>query len=145
MPKFPSNTCRSYIVRYNLPTYKTKDCVSTVVTDSNLSQIKIDFPWVGIEDFHYYHIRCPFSTQSGMHYVKDTDLTSSTYFMTVDVGESLTDHTLTSGLMIRFSRGSKHGWLCVDPNCPYYSGTASGTTASGTKIFTTAGNPYFYI
>ena len=145
MPKFPSNTCGSYITKGNLPTYKTKECVSSVVTSSNLSQIKSYFPWIGIEDFHYFHIKCPFSIQSKMHYVKDTDLGSSTYFMTVDVGESLTDHTLTSGLMVRHSRGSNHGWLCVDPNCPYYGGTASGTTLSGTKVFTTAGNPYFYI
>jgi len=141
MPRKPNNSC-GRVVDGNLPDYNTKECVSSVI---NLSNIQTYFPWVGLEDFHYYHIKCPFSTEAGMHYVRDPDINSSTYFMTVDVEGSAASHTSTGGLMIRFSRGSKYGWLCVDPNCPYYKGTAGGTTVSGHISFDSTGIPYFYI
>lgn len=145
MPRYPRNTCGRGITNGNLPQYKIKECVSTVISGPALTQIQAYFPWVGIEDFHYYHIKCPFSTEAGMHLVKDKNHSSPTYFWAVDVESSATSHTVTSGLMIRFSRGSKHGWLCVDPNCSYYNGIASGTTISGNVVFNTIGDPYFYI
>ena len=130
MPKFPSNTCRDYIVDGNLPQHKIKDCVSTIIDDTTMSGIRDFFPWVGIEHFHYYHFKCPYSTESEVHYVRGSD------FLINDVVSEAVSHTSTSGLMIRHSRGVKHGWLCVDPICPYYNGTASGSIA---------GTPYFYI
>jgi hypothetical protein len=145
MPRYPRSTCGRGIIDGNLPTYKTKECVSTVISTADLSQIRAYFPWVGIEDFHYYHIKCPFSTEAGMHFVRDSNPTSPTYFWAVDVEGSAVSHTVTSGIMIRFSRGSKHGWLCVDPNCPYYNGNGAGTTISGNVTFNTSGVPYFYI
>ena len=145
MPRYPISTCGRGIVDCNLPTHKTKECVSTVISDSDLATIRNHFPWVGIEDFHYYHIKCPFSTEAGMHLVRNPYKNSPTYFQAVDVEGSATNHTVTSGIMIRFSRGSKHGWLCVDPNCPYYNGSATGTTLSGSVTFDTSGIPYFYI
>lgn len=145
MPRYPRNTCGRGITNGNLPTYKTKECVSTAIDEAALTQIQSYFPWVGIEDFHYYHVKCPFSTEAGVHFVKDSNPGSSTYFWAVDVEGSAVSHTVTSGFMIRFSRGSKHGWLCVDPNCPYYNGIASGTTISGNVAFNNSGVPYFYI
>lgn len=146
MPRYPRNTCGRGITNGNLPEYKTKECVSTVIPETTITGvINSHFPWVGIEDFHYHHIKCPFSTEAGVHLVKDKDRSSPTYFMAVDVESSAVSHTVTSGFMIRFSRGSKHGWLCVDPNCPYYNGIASGTTISGGVAFNSSGTPYFYI
>ena len=145
MPRYPRNTCGRGITNGNLPQYKTEECISTVITDAALSGIRVHFPWVGIEDFHYHHIKCPFSTEAGMHLVKNTDRSSPTYFMAVNVLGSAISHTVTSGFMIRHSKGSKHGWLCVDPTCPYYNGVASGTTISGSVVFNTSGSPYFYI
>ena len=143
MPRNPRQKCsQNWTERYgttisgNLPQYKTKECVSNVITVSGLAQIQTYFPWVGIEDFHYYHIKCPYSTESTIHYIMDRNPASSTYWQSIDVSSEAISHTVTSGFMIRYSRGSKHGWLCVDPNCPYYLGTASGSLR---------GRPYFYI
>jgi len=143
MPRNPVDRCNvSWEDRYgttasgNLSTHKTKECVSNVVTVSGLAQINMHFPWVGIEDFHYYHMKCPYATEANMHYITDKTPGSATYWQAIDVSGEVANHTTTSGMMIRFSRGSKHGWLCVDPNCPYYQGTASGSIK---------GRPYFYI
>ena len=116
----------------NLPKYKTKECVSDIITNTALSGIQVNFPWVTISDFHYYHFKCPYSTEAKTHFVRDTDRQSDTYWQMVTISGSPVSHTTTSGLMIRFSRGSKHGWLCVDPICPYYNDPANG------------GLPYFY-
>jgi hypothetical protein len=144
MPRKPNNSC-GRVVDGNLPDYNVGKCIDNVITLAKLTNIQNYFPWVGLEDFHYYHIKCPFSTESNMHYAKDMDRNSPTYFESVNVEGSAVSHTSTSGIMIRFSRGSKHGWLCVDPNCPYYKGTASGTTTSGNINFDSSGIPYFYI
>jgi hypothetical protein len=143
MPRDPRQKCnRSWEDLYgttasgNLPQYKTKECVSSVITELALNYIQGYFPWVGIEDFHYHHIKCPYSTEAGIHMVMDRNIGSPTYWQGIDVSSETLSHTTTSGFMIRFSRGSKHGWLCVDPNCPYYQGTVSGSIK---------GRPYFYI
>ena len=57
MPRYPRNTCGRGITNGNLPQYKTKVCVSTVIDGAALAQIQAHFPWVGIEDFHYHHIK----------------------------------------------------------------------------------------
>jgi len=56
--------------------------------------------------------RCPYSTQ---------DLTNR-----IPAGEK-TDHSVTNGKM-KLSIRNGHdgvGWVCEDPNCPYYLGTAT--------------------
>jgi len=118
----------------NLPQYKVGIYIEDVITDSVLNQIQAEFPWVERNDFHYYHKKCPYATESNLHLVRNTAIGSSTYWQNTDVSGEVKYHTLTSGIMIRHSRGSRHGWLCVDPNCPYYGGTASGSV-SGTNYF----------
>ena len=129
MPRNPIKKCETtFEDRYgtttsgNLPTHKTKVCVSTVITESDLQTIQAEFGvWITIADFHYYHIKCPYSTQADYNFVLDTDPSSSTYWQPLEVpGGSQSDHTTTSGIMIKHSRGSKYGWLCVDPACHYY-------------------------
>lgn len=104
----------------NFPTHKTKECVEDVV---DLPTIQATFPWVTISDFHFYHFKCPYSNEAdtGMNVVRDTDRNSLTYWQMVTVlPAGRANHTSTGGMMIRHARGSKHGWLCVDPVCPYY-------------------------
>lgn len=121
----------------NLPQYKRYECIGEAV---DLHAVHSGgLPWVRINDFHHYHIKCPYgdyTTFSGvvsgtLNYIRDTDTTSSGYWMMYQNDESeRTLHTATSGMMIRYSRGSVHGWLCVDPDCWYFLNT---------------GNRYFYI
>jgi len=120
----------------NLPQYYPEKYVSTIITPSKLVQIQAEFPWVDLDDFHNYHVKCPYATEANVHLVRDTIVGSDTYWQNTNVINEVESHTLTSGVMIRHSRGSKHGWLCVDPNCPYYQGTVSGSIA---------GSNYFYI
>lgn len=125
MPRNPVEKCSiTFEERYgttlsgNLSSHKTKVCIENTI---DLATIQAKFPWVGIEDFHFYHMKCPYSSEAFIHYVKDTDPNSPTYWQMVEVAPAnITSHTSTSGIMIRHSRGSKHGWLCVDPACPYY-------------------------
>ncbi|MHA2218191.1 MAG: hypothetical protein ACXACY_19820 [Candidatus Hodarchaeales archaeon] len=126
MPRNPATKCDiTFEDRYgsttsgNLSTHKTKVCVSNAV---DLQTIQAEFgTWITIADFHYYHIKCPYSTQADYNFVLDIDPSSATYWQPLAVpGGSQTDHTSTSGIMIRHSRGSKYGWLCVDPACQYY-------------------------
>ena len=139
----------------NLPQYRDPatsagvECLEDILYASspvlsgatNLEYIQTIFPWVTFRDFHYFSFRCPYSTESSTHYVRDTNRQSETYWQMISVSSEAVSHTTTDGLMIRYSRGSKHGWLCVDPICPYYKGTA--TTISG--IGNVAGIPYFKI
>lgn len=113
--------------------------------DGNLSQHKPDENPCGVDidavtmhgvtlaDFHYYHIKCPYSTQADYHYVRNMNPFDANYMQLeqIDLGEQ-TSHTVTSGVMIRYNRGSKYGWLCVDDGCYYY-----------TTVF--SGSRYFYI
>ena len=125
MPRNPVEKCNiTFEDRYgttisgNLPTHKTKVCIENTI---NISAVQAEFPWVNINDFHFYHLKCPYSNEATINYVKDTDPSSPTYWQMVEVvAVDRTDHTTTSGFMIKYSRGSKHGWLCVDPACPYY-------------------------
>jgi hypothetical protein len=95
----------------------------------------ITMPGITLTDFHFHHIKCPYSTQSAVNYVRDSEIGSPTYWEMVPTSGSLADHTATSGIMVRWSRGAKHGHLCVDDACPYYLGTASGIPYSGTRYF----------
>ena len=125
MPRNPVEKCDiTFEDRYgtttsgNLPTHRTKVCIENTI---DISGVQAEFPWVNISDFHFYHMKCPYSNESVVNYVKDIDPNSSTYWQMVEiVPASRGDHTTTSGIMIRHSRGSKHGWMCVDPDCPYY-------------------------
>lgn len=125
MPRNPVEKCETtFEDRYgsttsgNLPTHKTEVCVGGAV---DISAVQVEFPWVSINDFHFYHMKCPYSNEATINYIKDIDPSSSTYWQMVEVAlVDRSNHTTTSGFMIRYSRGSKHGWLCVDPDCPYY-------------------------
>ena len=123
MPRLRSEKCSvSWEDRYgttqsgNLPQYRTNENPCGVVMSG------ITMPGVSISDFHYHHIKCPYSTQADIHYVRDNDPFSPTYGQILTLsGGALTDHATTSGLMIKHNRGSKYGWLCVDDNCYYYT------------------------
>jgi hypothetical protein len=125
MPRNPVEKCDiTFEDRYgsttpgNLPTHKTKVCIENTI---NISAIQAEFPWVSINDFHFYHMKCPYSNEATINYVRDIDKASATYWQMLEVAPaSRGNHTTTSGLMIKYSKGSKHGWLCVDPDCPYY-------------------------
>jgi len=110
----------------NLPEYKP---------DENLCNINmggITMPGVTLDDFHYYHIKCPYSTQAAQGgtntYVIDVNPFSPTYRQMILVGISeLTNHSDTQGIMIRYNRGSKYGHLCPDDNCYYYTTVSIGS------------------
>ena len=80
-------------------------------------------------DFRFIHIKCHYSTESNINQIVNKNNFSPNYGEWEDVS-STASHTVTSGIMIRFNRGSKYGWLCVDDACPYYQDT---------------GQRYFYI
>jgi len=134
MPRHPHDCEDSgIIIDGNLPQYIIHECVETIIDAPTLSGIRDYFPWVNVLDFHFYHIKCPFSSQSYMNYYnKPTIIDNKPDWVLTPVLDyySITDHLYTRGMMIKYSRGSKHGWLCVDPGCPYYM--ANNT-------------PYFYI
>ena len=125
MPRNPIEKCEvDFEDRYgsttsgNLGTYKAKDCVSSTV---DMGTVQAEFPWVTIENFNFYHLKCPYSTEAEAHYVRVTDRQASNFWTMIEVpGGTQTNHTSTSGIMVRHSRGNKHGWLCVDPACKYY-------------------------
>jgi hypothetical protein len=74
--------------------------------------------------FRFYHVNCIYAVESEIHQYTDRSPLSPTFGQTVTLsGSELDYHTVTSGIMIRYVRGSKHGWLCVDDNCPYYLNT----------------------
>jgi hypothetical protein len=103
----------------NLPQYKVGQNLCEVDIAS------ITYPDVSVFDFRYYHIKCPYSTQSLVHEVRNVDLSSSNYFKMeeVPVG-SLTSHIITKGIMIKHNPGARiWGWLCVDDNCSYFLNT----------------------
>lgn len=141
MPRNPKDKCNvPWWTRYgtasgvegNLPEWQRTDCIGYKV---DLSAVQSEFPWVSIFDFHYYHMKCPYSSEAALHYVRNLDESSPDYWKR-NVPVSHVPHTTTSGMMIRRSIGSRHGWMCVDPDCPYYQGTASGSIK---------GRPYFQI
>jgi len=72
--------------------------------------------------FRYYNMSCIYATESDYHQYTDLNPISPTFGQTITVS-GLASHTVTSGTMIRYNRGSKYGWLCVDDNCPYYINT----------------------
>ncbi len=118
----------------NLPTHKTKECVEDVV---DLPTIQATFSWIDISDFHFYHIKCPFSDEADFNYIRNIIIGSANYWqMELVLPADRVNHVNTGGMMIKYSRGSKHGWLCVDPVCKYYLGTtALGSVTSGLNYF----------
>jgi hypothetical protein len=123
MPRKPGQRCSlSWEQRVgttlvgNLPQYKANQNLCNV----NLSNIT--YPGLRASDFSVYHKKCPYASESFHHRVLDTDPSSPTYWTVVDlIGGEITSHADTKGIMVRESRGSKHGWLCVDDNCYYYT------------------------
>jgi len=136
MPRNPKDRCDlSWEQRFgttaigNLPQYKINTCIEDTI---DIDTVQIEAPWVSLDDFHYYHMKCPYSTESSNHVVRKI---TGDDWQFVDVENEAVSHTVTSGIMIKYNRGSKYGWLCVDPECPYHNGTVSGTTTSGTWYF----------
>ena len=146
MPRNPVEKCDiTFEDRYgsttsgNLPTHKN-ECIESLLGDSTISGSNIwkihqeqGLGWVTVNDFHFYHMKCPYSNEAAtlrydvdgnpeyVTYVRDVVRSSHTYWQMIEVAPGdRVSHTTTSGIMIRYSRGSKHGWLCVDPDCPYY-------------------------
>jgi len=110
----------------NLPQYRPDENPCNVEIDA------ITVPDVTLRDFHYYHVKCPYSTQAAsggvQTYVRDVRPSSPTYRQLIPVGiNELTNHSATQGLMIKHNRGSKYGWICVDDNCYYYTTLVSGS------------------
>lgn len=127
----------------NLPRYKVND------NPCNIDITKVTMPGVTLNNFKEYHIRCPFDTAPSdlyeAHLVRNTNPSSANYwnFEVAVPPHQRAGHTTTSGIMIRWSRGSKHGWLCVDDECPYHKGitvTYSGIDA----VISKPGDRYFY-
>lgn len=126
MPRKPTAKCEvTWSDRYgtasgvegNLPGYKIHECTDDAI---DIAAIQNVFPWVRSSDFHFYHMKCPYANEAPQHYVRNLDKTSPDYWKFNILITNLSDHTATSGMMIRYNRGSHYGWLCVDPNCPYY-------------------------
>jgi hypothetical protein len=127
MPRKPTEICEvTWEERYgtttsgNLPTHKTKECISDTV---DINVVRAEFPWVREDygNFKYYHFKCPYATEAEIHYARNNDRNDPNYWnfeLVMPINRA--SHTATGGLMIKHSRGSKHGWLCVDPVCPYY-------------------------
>lgn len=90
----------------------------------------ITYPGVTERSFRFYHLKCPYAIQATTPYARDTDVLSPTYWQMIPTVGFQTPHNDSQGLMIRESRGSKHGHVCVDNACSYYLST---------------GNRYFYI
>lgn len=107
--------CIGTLNLYNLPEYKVHD---------NLCGINIDnitHPGVTINSFRVFHKKCPYSIQSNVHKVRNLNVLDPNYFKMEELDPAVfTDHSDTNGVMIRESRGSIHGNLCVDNNCYYY-------------------------
>lgn len=110
----------------NLPQYKRFDCIEEVVDLDAMHLADPTLAWVDIRYFHYYHMKCPYGDYTTLSGVISGSLnwaqtTVSGQRVRQLVEESdRSEHIYTGGMMIRYSRGSAHGWLCVDPNCPYY-------------------------
>jgi len=136
MPRNPKDRCDlSWKQRFgttaigNLPQYKINTCIEDTI---DITTVQIEAPWVSLDDFHYHHVKCPYSTEASNHVIR---VISGNNWQFVNVENEAVSHTATSGIMIKYVRGSKYGWMCVDPECPYYGGTVSGTTTSGSWYF----------
>lgn len=136
-------------------------CVDVLGSDGNLPQYKaienlcdVDVSKItvsGITRGHFkvYHVRCPFDVSpvdmDEAHLVRNTNPFSANYwnFEVAVPPHQRAYHTTTNGVMVRWQRGSKYGWLCVDDACPYYSGIT--VTYSGVDVVVSQpGDRYFY-
>ena len=105
------------------PTHKTKECIEDTIDASALATIQAEFPWIRSDygDFKYYHFKCPYADEAEINYVRNIDRSDPNYWkFELVMPADRAAHTSTGGMMIRHTRVSKHGWLCVDPVCPYY-------------------------
>ena len=136
MPRNPKDRCDiSWDVRYgtasgvlgNLPTYNRFKCIDDTI---NLTAINLSFPWVKKVHFNHYNLECPYSNEASLHYVRNIDVNSPDYWKLNILVIERSNHTATGGMMVKYHRGTAHGWLCVDPSCPY---------------FINNGKPYFHI
>ena len=129
MPRKPNTRCNlswedthGTTASGNLPQYKatTPECGVDISS--------ITYSEVQLSDFKFYHMKCPYSTEADSHYARITDKTDPNYFKMEDISTGpigLASHTATNGIMIKESRGRRHGWVCVDDNCPFYTSTSS--------------------
>jgi len=110
----------------NLPQYKPDE------NPCNIDIEAITMPGIALDDFHFYHVKCPYSTQAAnggvQTYVRDGRPLSDTYMQMIPVGiNELTNHSATQGVMVRYGRVSKYGYLCVDDACYYHTTIVSGS------------------
>ena len=127
MPRKPNSACdvtwensHGTTSSGNLPQFKATNPGCGIDVGS------ITYPGVRLSDFRFYHIKCPYSTQSSIHLVRNMDIGDPNYFTMEDASEGpygLVSHTSTSGVMIKEARGSVWGWVCVDDSCSYYTST----------------------
>lgn len=126
MPRHPDDRCDiTWDDRYgttysgNLPQWERTVCIEDAI---DLATIQNDFPWVKYTNFHYYSKRCPYSNEAALNYTRNITPADANYWeLEVVLPGNRSNHTSTVGMMIRHSRGSRHGWLCVDPDCAYYT------------------------
>lgn len=143
MPRHP-NICIDVLgPNGNLPQYKAS------WNTCGIDMSKITMPGVTLAHFKEYHIRCPFDTNPvgsySAHLVRNSNPFSDNYwnFEVTVPPHQRSLHTTTSGVMVRWSRGSKHGWLCVDDECPYYKGITVEYNGEDVVI-SNPGDRYFY-
>lgn len=106
----------------NIGQFVVGKCIEDIV-DINTISSQPGLDWIRISDFRFYHIRCPYYTDTGFHFVPTgTVINGNRGFRELTTGE-LGSHTASSGIMIRYARSSVYGWLCVDPACPHYIST----------------------
>lgn len=143
MPRRPGSCVNTGGINGNLPEYKVNN------NKCNIDISKITMPGVKLSHFKEYHITCPFcDTPTGLyeaHLVRNSNPFSANYWnFEVSVPpHQRAAHTTTSGIMIRWSRGSKYGWLCVDDECPYYKGITVEYNGEDVVI-SNPGDRYFY-
>jgi hypothetical protein len=81
MPRNPVTKCEvSWEDRYgttssgNLPQRVLYECLENTI---DLAVIQTIFPWVSLEDFNFYHVKCPFTSESSpeqiLHFVRRSE------------------------------------------------------------------------
>ena len=107
--------------------------VSTLMVARFVSGKPVERKWVKLDDINTVLVHSVMMSEDAK-FCAHNGIDYEALNQVID-NASLSSHTAASGIMVRWSRNAKYGWLCVDDNCSYYSGTASGITASGVRYF----------
>jgi len=143
MPRNPNDCVDVLGPDGNLPQYKVGD------NNCNIDMAGITMPGITINNFREYHTRCPFDINpkglDDAHLVRNMNRFSVNYWrfeVTIPPGQRA-QHTTTSGVMAKWSRGSKYGWVCADDVCPYHGGITV-TDEGEEAVISIPGERYFY-